>query len=120
MKKLVAVIILLFIVAVGITAMAAEQNVKFTSPTVINGTKLAPGEYVIRYNIKGKTAEIQILKANKVVLTTTGKVDANTAATQAALLRSMNADGTSMLKEIQTGSKNQVITLEGADTAVGK
>lgn len=120
MKKLIVALMLVFIVAVSISAMAAEQRVKFNTPTIVNGTKLAPGEYVIRYDVKDKTAEVKIMQGNKVVLTVTGTVAANEAAQQAAVLRSINPDGSSNLKEIQTGSKKQVINLEGGDTAVGK
>ena len=120
MKKLATAIMLLFIVTVAVSAFAGDQNVRFNSPTIVNGTKLEPGDYVVKYDIKGNMADVKVLKNNKAVVTTTGKVvESKDNVKVGGVVRSINADGTSSLKAIQVPNKNQIIQLEG-DTAVGK
>ncbi len=121
MKKIATVIILTFLVLVATSAFAGDRTVSLRTPTVVNGQKLPAGEYTLKYQIKGTKADVQIVKSNKVVATTTGNVVENkTAATSDGVLRSDNADGTSTLKEIQFAKDKKVIRFEGDATAVGK
>ena len=120
MKKIITVLMLMFVVAIAISAVAAEQSVKFNSPTIVSGTKLEPGDYIVKYDIKGNTADVKVIKGTKTVVTTTGKVvESKETIQQPGLVRSINADGSANLKEIQLPSKNKIITLD-TDTAVGK
>ncbi len=117
MKTIIAVIMVLF---VATAVFAGDTNVKFNSPTMVNGQKLAAGDYVIRYDIKGTTADVKIIQNQKAVITTTATVVENKdKAPYTGVVRVNNADGTASLKEIQMADKTQVIRFEMAP-AVGK
>ena len=117
MKTIIAVIIVLF---VATAVLAGDTNVKFNTPTMVNGQKLAPGEYTIRFDIKGKTADVKILQDQKTIVNTTATVIENKdKAPYTGIVRENNTDGTASLKEIQMANKTQVIRFEIAP-ALGK
>jgi hypothetical protein len=117
MKTIIGTIIVLLVVT---TAFAGDTKVNFTSPTIVNGQKVAPGEYTIRYDLKGKTADVKILQDQKTVATTTAAVvDKKDKSQYNGVVRENNADGTVTMKEIQIANQKQVIRFETA-TAVGK
>ena len=120
MKKIVA-IIFAFVAIFAVTAFALEQHVHFNTTMNVAGTKLPAGDYTLRYEIKGKTAEITVLQGSKTVATTKAElVDRTDPAPYNSVVRTENSDGTSNLKEIQMANKKQVIRLQTEETAVGK
>ncbi len=121
MKKIVIAIILSFVVVFAMTALAGEQSVRLNSATVLNGQKIAPGNYTVRYEIKGTTAEVKFIQNDKTVVTATGDVVENPApASYDGLVRVNNTDGTNSVKEIQFANKKQVIRFEKEAPAAGK
>jgi hypothetical protein len=120
MKKLTLVLIAILLVAAGVSAFAADRRVTFSTPTVVNGQKLAPGDYVLRYDVKGKVVDIKVLKNNKEVATIKGQVvETKEIPVYDAVVRVSNPDGSGTISEIQTANKKDVIRVE-AETAVGK
>ena len=120
MRKISAIFVLLLLVSLATVAVAADQQVKFNTPTVVNGQKLAPGEYRVQYDINGKTADIKLWKNNKPVADLTGQVvETNVVPTRDGVVRSANPDGTASISEIQMANKKQVIRIN-TDSAVGK
>ncbi len=118
MKTILTAIIVVLVVT---AAFAGQTEVKFTSPTVVNGTKIAPGEYIVKYDIKGNTADIKVIRDQKTVATTTGTVvEMNEKAPYDGIVRENNGDGSASLKEIQIANKKQVIKIDGNASAVGK
>jgi hypothetical protein len=116
--KLVITAIIVMLVATA--AFAGDTSVKFNTPTVVGGQKVAPGDYTLHYDIKGKTADVKVLQNQKTVATTTGTVVENKAKSPAdGVVRENNSDGTASLKEIQIGNKKEVIKID-TTTAVGK
>jgi hypothetical protein len=117
MKIIITAIIVLLVVT---AAVAGDTSVKFNSPTVVGGQKVAPGQYTLHYEIKGKTANVKVMQDQKTVVTTTGTVVENKAKSPAdGVVRENNSDGTASLKEIQIANKKEVIQLD-TTTAVGK
>jgi len=117
MKIIITVIIALLVVS---SAFAGDTSVKFNTPTLVGGQKVAPGQYTLHYDIKGKTADVKILQNQKTVATTTGTVVENKdKSANDGIVRENNTDGTASLKEIQIGNKKEVIKIDTA-TAVGK
>jgi hypothetical protein len=117
MKTILTALIVLLVVS---AVFAGDTTVKFNSPTMVNGTKLAAGEYTVRYDIKGNTADVKIMQAQKTIATTTAAVVENKdKSPYDGVVRENKADGTVSLKEIQFANKKQVIRFEG-ETAVGK
>ena len=117
MKTVLTAILLTLLVA---TAFAGDTTVKFSSPTMINGTQIPAGEYTLRYDIKGKTADVKLMQGSKTVATVTGTVVENKdKAPYDGVVRESKADGTATLKEVQFGDKKEAIRFEEAP-AVGK
>jgi hypothetical protein len=120
MKKSVALMLALFTIF-ALTAFAADQTVHFNTPMNVAGTKLPAGDYTLRYEIKGKSADVTVLQGSKTVATTKAElVDRTDPAPYNSIVRTENSDGTSNLKEIQMANKKQVIRLQTEETAVGK
>ena len=118
MKKL---IVLLFICALAVCALAAEKSITVTSPTTLNGKAVAPGEYRLSYDLKGSTAEVKLIQDGKTVATATGQVVEEKAPLRyTAIVNQTKADGTSSVIEIQIANQKQVIKLNAEGTAVGK
>jgi hypothetical protein len=117
MKTIITALIVMLVVT---AAFAGETSVTFSTPTIVNGQKIAPGQYTVRYDIKGATADVQIFQAKKTVATTTGTVVENKdKSPYDGIVRENNTDGTASLKEIQIANKKQSIKFETAP-AVGK
>ncbi len=117
MKTVFIAIIVLLVVSV---AFAGDTTVNLTNPTIVNGTKLAPGQYTLHYTIKGKTADIKLMQNQKTVAATTGTViQSKDKAPYDGVVRENNADGTTSLKEIQLANKKEMIQIDNS-TAVGK
>jgi hypothetical protein len=117
MKIIITALVVLLVVT---AAFAGDTNVKFNTPTLVGGQKVAPGQYTLHYDIKGKTADVKVMQDQKTVATTTGTIVENKdKSAYDGVVRENNSDGTASLKEIQIGNKKQVIKLDTA-TAVGK
>ena len=121
MKKATTVIILMLLVLIATSAFAGDRAVTLRTATVVNGQKVPAGDYTMKYQIKGDKADVQLVKSNKVVASTTGNVvEAKTVPASDGMVRMDNPDGTSTLKEIQFAKNSKVIRFEGEATAVGK
>jgi hypothetical protein len=103
MKQLAkfAVLALVLILAVG--AFAAEKSITFSTPTTLNGQKIAAGEYRVQYTVSGSTADVKILKGKKEVASGTAQVSEAEHKQDARLLLSENADGSKQLTGMQFG-----------------
>jgi uncharacterized membrane protein len=121
MKKILIALTLIVTFLFAATAFAADQNVRLSAATTVAGTKLAPGEYTVRYQINGNSADVKIIQGKKELVSTKAEVvELPTAAPYDGVVRVQNSDGTSSIREIQMANKKQAIRLEGSDTAVGK
>ncbi len=117
MKTAFTAIMLLLLVA---AAFAGDTTVSFSSPTIVNGTKVPAGEYTLRYDIKGKTADVKLMQHQKTVATTTATVVENKdKAASNGVVRENKTDGTAILKEVQLGNKKEAFRFEDVP-AVGK
>lgn len=120
MKKSFA-IMFAFLTVFALTAFAVDQNVHFNTSMNVAGTKVPAGDYTLRYEIKGKAANVVLLQGTKEIVNTKAElVDRTDPSPYNSIVRTENADGTSNLKEIQMANKKQVIRLQAEDTAVGK
>jgi hypothetical protein len=119
MKKGFSLAVLAAFLLLTISAFAGDKTVTFSSTMNINGQKVAPGEYRVRYEVKGSTADVHFLHNKKEVATTSAQlVDANPAPTRDSVVTQANADGTSKLVEIQFENQKSVMKF-GADTSAG-
>jgi hypothetical protein len=120
MKTLAKFAVLLSALLLAGGASAAEKWMTLSSPTSINGTTLAPGDYKVSYKVNGSTAEVQILKGKKTVATASGQlVEQETPTSQNSVVLMNNGDGSSKLVEIQFANQKTSIRFAG-DSAGGK
>lgn len=107
MKKAV---VLMFVCLLAISAMAAEKTMIFNSATNFNGHAIAPGEYKVKYEIKGTTAEVAILQAGKIVATGTGEVvEQKDVPHYDAVVNNINSDGSKSVSEFRFNKQKQAI-----------
>ena len=98
MKTLyVGLLAILMTIPVVAFAKTDKTNVNFDSPTVVAGTKLAAGNYEVRWNSDGPSVQVNFLKNNKVVATAPAKLIARN-------------NPYSIAVEAQTEGKVQVLT----------
>ncbi|HWR15858.1 MAG TPA: hypothetical protein VN577_13610 [Terriglobales bacterium] len=120
MTKFVKCVLLLTVLAVAVGAFAAEKSITFSSPTNLNGQKIEPGDYKLKYDINGTTANVEILKNKKTVASATGQViDATQKADRNRVVNSKNGDGTYSLVELQFAKDKTAIRFS-PETASGK
>ncbi len=120
MKKIIAIMFAILTVF-ALTAFAVDQNVHFNTTMNVGGTKVPAGDYTLRYEIKGKSADVTVLQGSKTIVNTKAElVDRTDPAPYNSIVRTDNSDGTANLKEIQMANKKQVIRLQTEETAVGK
>ena len=118
MKKFV---VILFVCLLAVCSFAADKSVTITATTNMNGHVIAPGDYKVRCEIKGSTADVKLMQSGKTVATATGEVvQVKDAPRYNAVVNHANADGSNAVVEIQFANQNNVIRLNAEGTAVGK
>jgi hypothetical protein len=119
MKKVFSFAVLAVATLCTVSAFAGEKTITLSAPTSINGQKLAAGEYKVKYQVNGSTAEVHFLKDNKEVATTSAQVAEMTNAPQRdSIVTSSNGDGTSKLMELQFAKQKSAIKF-GSESSAG-
>jgi hypothetical protein len=112
MKKILSSAALAIVLLLAVGAFAAEKTVTFSVPTSVNGQTLAPGDYQVKYQVNGSTADLHFLQNKKEVATVSGEVvERATAAHDDSIVTKSNGDGTSKLLELQFANKKSSIKL---------
>lgn len=119
MKRGIKYVVLMLVLTVAVGAFAVDKSLTFSSSTSLNGQKIAPGEYKVKYNVTGSTADVQILQNKKSVATASGQVvEAPNVANRDRLVLRNNGDGTTQLVEIQFANQKTAIRF-GSDASAG-
>lgn len=96
--------------ALALSASAAQKSVTVYSDSMLNGQKIAAGDYKVDYEINGSTAQVKFLKNNKTVASSAGQVvEEENPAPQTAVTRTQNPDGTSAIVELQFAKQKTAI-----------
>jgi hypothetical protein len=104
---------------------ASKANLELTSPVVLNGTTLKPGDYKVEWDGAGPNVELSIVQGKKVVAKTTAHmVDLQTPAENDAAVTKTNDSGPNSLTGIRFQGKKYALELasagEGMASASGK
>ncbi len=118
MKRFFSFAVLSAALLFATTAFAGDKSVTLSAPTTINGQKLAPGEYKVRYQVNGSTAEVQFLKDKKEVASTNAQVVEVAAPRSDTVITRENGDGSSTLVEVQFANKKSAIHF-GSESSSG-
>jgi len=105
----------------AIGAFAAEKSLTLYSNTTLNGQRVAAGDYKVDYQINGSTAQVKLLQGKKSVAEATGEVvDRDSPATDTAVVRSQNPDGSSSIVELQLAKQKSAIRFSPEGSEKGK
>ncbi len=95
------------------TAFAATKaSLQLSSPVLVNGTKLKPGDYKIQWEGAGPNVELSILQGKKVVATVPAHVvELQVAASSDAAVTRQNASGPNTLAGVRFQGKKTALEL---------
>jgi len=98
------------------SALAASKgSLQLSNPTVVNGTKLKPGDYKIQWDGSGPSVEVSIMQGKNVVAKVPAKVvNLDSAAANDAAVTQKNSDGTSNLAGIRFQGKKFALDIGDA------
>ena len=119
MKKVFGFAVLLAAMLFTTAAFAGDKTVKLSAPTTINGQKLAAGEYRVKYQVNGSTAEVHFLKGKEEVASTSAQiVEVAGVPRNDSIVTSDNGDGSSKLVELQFANQKSAIHF-GSESSSG-
>jgi hypothetical protein len=102
------------------SAFAAANNkgsVEFLTPVTVGGKQLPAGDYSVKWDGNGPNVELNILKGNKVVLTTPARlIDLGQKPDSSAAVVKQDSDGSRSLTEIHFSGKKYALAI-GSESA---
>jgi hypothetical protein len=97
---------------------ANKANLQLQNPTVVNGTKLKPGDYKIQWEGSGPNVEVSIMQGKNVIAKMTGKlVDLGRPSQNTGAVTRSNEDGSRSLTGARFEGKK--FALELGDSSDG-
>jgi hypothetical protein len=91
---------------------ATKASLQLRNPTVVNGTRLKPGEYKLQWDGTGPNVEVSIMQGKNVVAKTTCKVvDLAAPSQNTAAVTRKNDDGTVALTGARFEGKKYALEL---------
>ncbi len=114
--------LLLLAVTLSTAALAKTRSATaiLSQDASLNGTTIPAGEYVVKYDIDGPTAQVKFLKGSKEVASASGQVktlDKKVGASQIFY----NTDGkVPSIAEMDFGGQTSAITFENVSASAGK
>jgi hypothetical protein len=121
MKLFAKFALVVLALTISMNVFAAQKSITVYTDSMLNGQKIAAGEYKVDYQINGSTAEVKFLKGSKPVATATGQVvEQESAPAESAIVRTRNADGSSSIVELQLAHQKSSIRFAGEGSEKGK
>lgn len=123
MKRFVVragLLVLALMISVSAFARPKSETITLSQDATLSGTKLPAGEYVVKYDVSGSTAQVKFLQGSKEVASANGQVKTlskKPGSTQVILDTEGNARN---ISEIDFGGKDTAISFNPADMATGK
>ena len=113
-----ALLALTFTLALSAFAKPRSENVTLFHDATINGTNLPAGDYVVKYDVDGTSAQVKFTQRGKEVATAKGQVKTlpKKAATNQVIV---NNEGRS-ITEIDFGGKDTALTFGASSDSAGK
>jgi len=108
---------LALLLATSAFAAANKGSVVFLTPVTVGGKQLPAGDYSVKWDGTGPNVEVNILKNNKVVLTTPARlIDLSQKPESDAAVVKQDSDGSRSLTEIHFGGKKYALAI-GSESA---
>ena len=114
--------LLLLALALSVSAFAKpkSENVTLYHDASLNGTSLPAGDYLVKYDVEGGSAQVTFMKGKKEVATANGQVKTLAKKPVSNQVLVNEAGNTRNISEIDFGGKDTAITFESAGAAAGK
>jgi hypothetical protein len=108
---------LALLLATSAFAAANKGSVAFLTPVTVGGKQLPAGDYSVKWDGTGPNVEVNILKNNKVVLTTPARlIDLSQKPESDAAVVKQDSDGSRSLTEIHFSGKKYALAI-GSESA---
>jgi len=103
----------LLLPGIGFARAKNQGTMRLTEPARIGSTDLQPGTYKVEWNGTGPNVQVNIMRHNDTLATTTGELKTNPAATQDAVVLQPASDNSSVkqVSEIDFGSRKEALIL---------
>lgn len=119
MKKVFSFAVLGVALLFATASFAGDKSVTLSDATIVNGQKLAAGQYKVRYQVSGSVAEVHFLKDKKEVASTSAQVIEVAAAPRSdSVVTAANSDGSAILVELQFANQKSAIRF-GSESSSG-
>ncbi len=101
-------------------ARSKSENITLSHDASIGGTNLPAGDYVVKYDVNGSSAQVKFIKSGKEVASATGQVKTLTQKpTSNQVVMNTEGNGRS-ISELDFGGKDTAISFESGGMAAGK
>jgi hypothetical protein len=115
-----ALLVLALAVSISAFAKSKSESVSLFQDVTVNGTTVAAGDYVVKYDIEGNNAQVKFTKNGKEIASANGQVKTLTQKPARNQVVLSTAGDTRTISEIDFGGKDTAITFQGAGEAAGK
>jgi hypothetical protein len=124
-RKLASATLFLLALTLSVSAFAASnsksESVLLFHPTQINGKTLPAGEYTVKYDTTGSTAQVKFLKGSKEVASASGQVKQLATAPQYNQIVTQDGGGSLTISEIDFGHSTTGVSFDaGTMSSAGR
>ena len=114
--------LLVLVLTLTLSAFAKPKTTPITlyHDATLSGINLPAGEYMVKYDVDGSSAQVKFLKGNKEVASASGQVKTLAKKPGATQLVFNNNGNALIISEIDFGGNDTAISFESAGTATGK
>jgi hypothetical protein len=115
-RTLARLTLFVFALTLSISAFAASksQDITLYQDAQLNGKTLRAGDYTVKYETTGSTAQVKFVRNGKEVASATGQVKQLTKAPDNAQLITSDGNGTSTINEIDFAHSNTGVTFDSS------
>jgi len=113
-------VVIVLLLSLSGFAKSKTDNVTLVNDATLSGKTIPAGEYVVKYEVDGTSAQVKFLKGSKEIASANGQVKNLTrkpGSTQVVVNTEGNARS---ISEIQFGGKETAISFDSAGMAAGK
>jgi hypothetical protein len=121
MKRFVVrtgLLVLALMISISAFARPKSETITLSQDATLSGTKLPAGDYTVKYDVNGSTAQVKFLKGSKEVASANGQV--KTLSKKPNSTQVVFDSNARNISEIDFGGKDTAISFNPSDMAAGK
>jgi len=100
--------------SIGAFAGSKSQDITLYQDAQLNGKTLRAGDYTVKYDATGSTAQVRFLRNGKEVASATGQVKQLSSAPEHTQLVTQDGNGSATINEIDFANSKTGITFESS------